>query len=157
MRALVQRVLSAEVAVEKKVVSHIDGGMLVFLGFHREDSEATLPWLVDKLINLRLFEDEAGKMNLDVSEASKSVLIVSQFTLYGNCQKGRRPSFMASMPSQKAELLYTQCIALFKDKLGASRVKTGIFGADMAVSLINDGPVTFLVEDTKKEGCEKKS
>ncbi len=150
MRALVQRVLRAEVTVEKKVISSIDSGILVFLGFHRTDSKDTLPWLVDKLIGLRLFEDEAGKMNLDVRETKKSILIVSQFTLYGNCQKGRRPSFIASMPADEAERLYTQFIRLFTEQLGVNRVKTGVFGADMAVSLVNDGPATFLIESAKK-------
>ncbi|MEM7174476.1 MAG: D-aminoacyl-tRNA deacylase [Chlamydiota bacterium] len=146
MRALLQRVSRAQVRVEQEIVGQIDAGLLVFLGIHREDTADQLPWLVTKLIGLRLFSDHNGKMNLSLNDIKGSLLIVSQFTLYGDCRTGRRPSFTDAMPPQAANLLYRQLIAALKEKLGDQRVATGQFGAIMEVDLVNDGPVTLLLE-----------
>lgn len=146
MRALVQRVLGASVQVEGKIVGKIDRGLLVLLGFHQNDAAEKIPWMVDKLIHLRIFSDEAGKMNLSLQDIQGSILVVSQFTLYGACKAGRRPSFIESMPSDKARPLYEQFVEQLERKLGKERVQTGQFGALMQVELINDGPVTLLVE-----------
>ena len=145
MRTLIQRVKEAKVTVDGQVVGAIDGGLLLFLGIHKEDGESKIPWLVEKVINLRIFEDDAGKMNLSLKDVGGKLLIVSQFTLYGNCEGGRRPSFIETMPPETAEKLYESFIAKGVELLGEENIATGKFGAEMAVQLINDGPVTFLI------------
>ena len=139
MRALVQRVSEASVRVDGDEVASIGPGLLVLLGVGRADGEAEADRLASKLLALRVFEDEAGKMNLSVGEAGGEILCVSQFTLYGDTRKGNRPSFVDAAPPEEAEPLYERVRAA----LGA---KGGVFGARMAVSLVNDGPVTLLVE-----------
>jgi D-aminoacyl-tRNA deacylase len=144
MRAVLQRVRRASVVVGSEQVGQIDHGLLILLGIHRTDSPEQARSLADKAAGLRIFEDEAGKMNVSVHDAGGSILVVSQFTLYGDCQKGRRPSFIEAAPPELAEPLYEQ----FADNLRALgiRVETGRFGADMQVELVNDGPVTVVIE-----------
>ncbi len=145
MRALIQRVKEAKVMVENETVGSIDHGLLLFLGIHKDDDASKISWLVEKVINLRIFEDEQGKMNLSLKEVDGKLLIVSQFTLYGDCNTGRRPSFTETMPPDQAEKIYEEFIAKGKALLGEINIATGRFGAEMAVSLVNDGPVTFLI------------
>lgn len=144
MRAVVQRVSRASVVVDDQVVGSIGHGFLVLLGIGPEDAEPQVKQLVDKLVYLRVFEDSAGKMNLSVLDIQGEVLVVSQFTLYADIRKGRRPSFTAAAPPALAEPL----VARFKDSIAAHglQVSGGIFGAHMEVSLVNDGPVTILMD-----------
>lgn len=144
MRALLQRVTGARVRVDGAVVGEIGHGYLVLLGVSKEDEEADAVWLADKVVGLRVFSDEQGKMNKSVKEVGGSLLVVSQFTLYGDCRKGRRPSFDQAASGEKARRLYERFVALAKERGVA--VETGIFQAQMAVELINDGPVTILCE-----------
>lgn len=144
MRAVIQRVTRAEVTIDGDCVGAIDSGLMVLLGVAPTDGEAELDWLVRKIAGLRIFTDDAGMMNHSVLETGGGVLVVSQFTLYGNCKKGRRPSFVGAAPPEHAEPLYeTFCTRLAA--LGAP-VATGRFGASMQVSLVNDGPVTIILE-----------
>ena len=144
MRAVIQRVERAEVRVDGKVVGRIDAGWLVLLGVASGDSDGDADRLADKVANLRAFADEAGKMNRDVREAGGSVLVVSQFTLLGDCRHGRRPSFTGAAAPGEAEQLYER----FADRLKAGGIATatGVFRANMRVELVNDGPVTFVLE-----------
>jgi D-tyrosyl-tRNA(Tyr) deacylase len=144
MRALLQRVRRARVLVEQETVGAIERGLLVLLGVTHADTAEQARWLAEKVATLRIFADENGKMNLDVSEAGGAVLVVSQFTLYGDCRKGRRPSFVDAAPPDVAIPLYEA----FIDALKAQGVPTatGRFGAMMQVELVNDGPVTLLVD-----------
>jgi D-aminoacyl-tRNA deacylase len=144
MRLLIQRVQEARVFIQKQVYSEIGPGLLVLLGIHKEDDASQIQWLVNKLIHLRIFRDEEGKMNQSVKEAGGEILVVSQFTLYGNCLSGRRPDFIQAASPAKAEPLYQQFIKQLSQEMGS--IRTGIFGAEMQISLINDGPVTFLIE-----------
>lgn len=146
MRALIQRVKQAKVTVSDEMIGAIDHGLLLFLGIHKEDNKGKIPWLAEKVVHLRIFEDEAGKMNRSLIDAEGGLLVVSQFTLYGNCEQGRRPSFIETMPPESAEKLYEGFIEKVRELCGEDRVATGQFGAEMAVELINDGPVTFLLE-----------
>ena len=139
MRALVQRVSSASVAIDGETVAAIGAGLVVLLGVHRDDDRAAAERLVRKLLALRVFEDDAGRMNLSAADADAEFLCVSNFTLYGDTRKGNRPSFVAAAPPEDAEPLYE----LVRDGLGG---RGGRFGARMAVELVNDGPVTLLVE-----------
>jgi D-aminoacyl-tRNA deacylase len=139
VRALVQRVSQASVTVDGNEVARIGPGLLVLLGIRRGDGEAEADRVASKLLALRVFEDEAGKMNLAVGDVGGEVLCVSQFTLYGDVRKGNRPSFIEAAPPDEAEPLYERVRAA----LGA---KGGVFGVRMAVSLVNDGPVTLLIE-----------
>jgi D-aminoacyl-tRNA deacylase len=139
MRALVQRVSSASVTVDGELVAEIGAGLVVLLGVHRGDDSAAAERIVRKLLALRVFEDEAGRMNLAAADTGAEFLCVSNFTLYGDARKGNRPSFVRAAPPEDAEPLYE----LVRDGLGA---QGGRFGARMAVELVNDGPVTLLVE-----------
>jgi D-tyrosyl-tRNA(Tyr) deacylase len=147
MRAVIQRVSRASVAVESEVVGRIGAGWLVLLGVARGDSEADADRLAEKVANLRAFADEQGKMNRSVAEVGGGVLVVSQFTLLGDCRAGRRPSFTDAADPADAERLYLR----FVDRLKAAglAVETGVFRAHMDVELVNDGPVTFLVDSRK--------
>ncbi|WP_425807508.1 D-aminoacyl-tRNA deacylase [Desulfitobacterium sp. Sab5] len=147
MRSVVQRVSRAAVRVDGETVGQIAKGFLVLLGVGREDSSQDLDWMVDKIIGLRVFEDEEGKMNRSILEEKGEILLVSQFTLYGDCRKGRRPSFSTAAPPQKAKALYDEAAAKIAAR-GVS-VETGIFQADMKIDLVNDGPVTLLLDSEK--------
>jgi D-tyrosyl-tRNA(Tyr) deacylase len=144
MRAVVQRVSRAGVSVGGEVVGAIDRGLLVLLGVAPTDTGADARWLADKVAGLRIFNDADGKMNLSVQDVEGSVLVVSQFTLYGDCRKGRRPSFIGAAPPELAEPLYGAFVNAFR-ALGLPTA-TGRFGAMMQVELVNDGPVTLLIE-----------
>ena len=145
MKLVVQRVKNAKVEVEGKTVGKIDKGFLVLIGITHEDNEETADYLAKKLCNLRIFEDENEKMNLNLKQVDGKLLIVSQFTLYGNCKDGNRPSFTEAAPPEKAIKLYDYFCNQCKEKYGIETEK-GIFGADMQVTLQNDGPVTIILE-----------
>ena len=144
MRAVVQRVAEASVSVKGEVVGRIDRGLLVLLGVAHPDQSRDAEYLAGKIVGLRVFEDESGKMNRSVLEAGGGVLVVSQFTLLGDCRKGRRPSFGQAAPPEQANRLYLE----FADRVAALGAPTakGVFGAMMMVHLINDGPVTLILE-----------
>jgi D-tyrosyl-tRNA(Tyr) deacylase len=148
MRAVVQRVSHASVEVEGQVVSSIGVGLLVLLGVGQEDGEADLEYLADKVVGLRIFEDAQGRMNLSVQEAGGEVLVVSQFTLYGDARKGRRPSFTKAMEPGRANELYRAFCEGFRRR--GVRVGEGVFRAEMRVSLVNEGPVTLLLDSRKQ-------
>ena len=148
MRAVIQRVSAAHVEVAGEVVGTIDAGLLVLLGVEKGDTEADLAYVADKTAGLRIFEDEAGKMNLDVSQAGGSVLAVSQFTLLADCRKGRRPGFGDAAPPAQANDMYQQYIAALEAH--GLQVASGVFQADMQVHLVNDGPVTILLDSRKR-------
>ena len=153
MKAVIQRVKDAQVRVDGKVVGEIDRGILVLLGVEIGDTCNQADWMAEKIVNLRIFPDEAGKMNLSLPEVAGEMLAVSQFTLAGNCAKGRRPSFDTAAAPEEANRLYTYFMGKVWE-LGVP-VQSGIFQADMAVSLVNDGPVTFILETPKKAGPVK--
>jgi D-tyrosyl-tRNA(Tyr) deacylase len=144
MRAVVQRVLRSSVTVDGEIVGQIERGLLVLLGVHRNDTPEQARWLADKVAGLRIFQDADSKMNVSVQDAGGGVLAVSQFTLYGDCQKGRRPSFIDAAQPETAQPLYEQ-FANHLRALGIP-VATGRFGADMQVELVNDGPVTIIID-----------
>ncbi|GAB6280812.1 MAG: D-aminoacyl-tRNA deacylase [Thermovirga sp.] len=144
MRAVAQRVSSARVLVDGKVTGEIGKGLCVFLGIAPEDGEDEVVWMAEKISNLRIFEDEGGKMNRSLIDEGGSLLVVSQFTLYGDCRKGRRPSFAGACAPGKANLIYERFISV-SSALGL-RVERGIFQAYMQVELCNDGPVTLIVD-----------
>ena len=144
MRVVVQRVSHASVSVARSVVGQIEGGMLVFVGIGPDDTDKEITQMVDKLVGLRIFSDDQGKMNRSLLDNKGEMLIVSQFTLWGNCRKGRRPSFVDAAAPEIAEPLYEQ-FAIEAAKHGI-RVAAGLFGADMQVKLVNDGPVTLVLE-----------
>jgi D-tyrosyl-tRNA(Tyr) deacylase len=145
MRVVLQRVSRAEVRIDGRVTGKIDRGFLLLSGFSRTDSDDTLSWMADKVIGLRLFADAEEKMNLALEDVNGGILVVSQFTLYGDARKGRRPSFIDAAPPEIAIPLYEKFIALLKQK-APGPVETGEFGAMMAVDLVNDGPVTLILE-----------
>jgi D-aminoacyl-tRNA deacylase len=144
MRAVIQRVLSAQVVVDGEIVGKIGSGLLVLLGVTKTDTSEDAEALADKIINLRIFSDEAGRMNRSLLDVHGSLLAVSQFTLYGDCRKGRRPSFDSAAPAEQARQLY-ECFVQAVRAKGVS-TETGRFQAHMEVSLVNDGPVTLLLE-----------
>lgn len=146
MRVLLQRVSEASVTVDQETTGKIDRGLLLFVGFGLGDTAEKLPKSVQKICSLRLFPDERGRFDRSVEEVGGEILLVSQFTLYGETSKGRRPDFGAALPPSEAEKLYDQMKAMLLEKLGEDRVAAGIFGGDMKVQLVNDGPVTFLLE-----------
>lgn len=145
MRCVVQRVYSAAVHVDGLEVGSIDQGLLVFVGFGRDDDETVIEPMLNKLLKLRIFADEEGKMKHNVVDANGKMLLVSQFTLYGSLKKGHRPSFTEACPPEKAQSLYDAFLAK-AETLYPSMIQSGTFGADMKVSLVNDGPVTLSLE-----------
>jgi D-tyrosyl-tRNA(Tyr) deacylase len=147
MRAVLQRVSSSSVEVGGACVGRIGPGWLVLLGVERGDTEAEAAWIAEKVLNLRAFEDDQGKMNRSVVEAGGGILIVSQFTLLGDCRGGRRPSFTAAAEPGEAERLYLRCAELMAQS--GLEVATGVFRAMMKVELVNDGPVTLLLDSRK--------
>ena len=144
MKTVIQRVISASVTVEDTIVGKIGPGLVILLGVEKGDDEEQADWLVDKISGLRIFSDEGGKMNRSVVDISGSLLVVSQFTLAGTCAKGRRPSFDTAAPADEGKRLYEYFVESAR-RVGLP-VATGIFQADMQVSLVNDGPVTFILE-----------
>jgi D-aminoacyl-tRNA deacylase len=148
MRVVLQRVGRAEVRVGDRIVGKIGKGFLVLAGFAPTDTEAQLTWMAEKILGLRVFGDAEGKMNRDLAEAQGGVLVVSQFTLYGDASKGRRPSFITAAPPDIAIPLYEKFVALLREHGARSSivVETGEFGAMMDVELVNDGPVTLILE-----------
>ncbi len=144
MKTVIQRVSSASVTVEGRITGQIGQGILVLLGVEKGDSEAQADWLAEKIVGLRIFSDGDGKMNLSLRDVGGALLIVSQFTLAGNCAKGKRPSFDTAAPPAEGQRLYEYFVAAAR-RLGLP-VQTGIFQADMQVALVNDGPVTFILE-----------
>ena len=143
---MLQRVKRAEVRVEGRVTGKIGPGFLVLAGFAPTDNDAALAWMADKVLGLRLFGDDEGKMNRDLAEVAGGVLVVSQFTLYGDAKKGRRPSFIDAAPPDIAIPLYERFVTMLRDKAGSIPIATGEFGAMMDVELVNDGPVTLILE-----------
>lgn len=144
MKVLVQRVLSSSVEVDNKIVGQINKGLMLLVGFTDSDTDKEIDYMVDKIINLRIFDDENGVMNKSLIDVNGSILSISQFTLYADTRKGRRPSYIKALNGDKTILLYDK----FNNKLKEENIKveTGIFGADMKVSLINDGPITIMLE-----------
>jgi D-tyrosyl-tRNA(Tyr) deacylase len=149
MRAVVQRVARAAVTVDGRVVGQVGRGLCVLLGAGRDDGPQDVAYMVDKIPNLRIFPDAQGKMNLSVREIDGGVLVISQFTLYGDARKGRRPSFIHALEPVAAEALYQRLVADLR-AAGIAHVATGSFGADMQVELVNDGPVTILLDSSKQ-------
>lgn len=144
MKAVIQRVKNASVEVEGKTVGEIGQGLLVFLGVGQEDNEKVAQKIVDKITGMRIFEDEDGKTNLSSADIDAEILVISQFTLYANCRKGNRPSFIEAAPPDMANELYEYMVSLLKERF--KKTETGIFGADMKVSLLNDGPFTIVLD-----------
>ena len=152
MRAVVQKVKYSSVTVDNEIIGKIDNGFMILLGVTHEDTLKEVEWLSKKIKDLRIFEDQDGKMNLSLEDVKGEVLIISQFTLYGNCVKGRRPSFTDAAKPDHAENLYNKFIEKFQSF--GIKTQTGKFGADMKVELLNDGPVTMII-DTKDVGALK--
>jgi len=148
MRAVVQRVSRARASVERRVTGEIGRGLLVLIGVARSDGEADVTYMARKIRDLRIFEDAAGKMNRSVGDAGGSVLVVSQFTLYGDCRQGRRPSFDAAAAPERARALYAQLVETLR--AAGLTVATGEFQAFMEVELTNDGPVTILLDSARQ-------
>ena len=147
MKVLVQRCKKAKVTVNNNIVGSIDKGMMILVGFTKGDSEKEIDYLINKILNLRIFDDEDGIMNRNIKQDGGSILSISQFTLYANTDKGNRPSYIEALESNKAKILYE----LFNEKLSKEiKVETGMFGEDMQVDFINDGPVTILLEREDK-------
>lgn len=148
MRAVVQRVTEARVMVNSRPVSSIGKGLLVLLGVGHDDDESDVAWMAKKIANLRIFDDDEGKMNRSVMDVGGDVLVVSQFTLYGDARKGNRPSFTDAAPPEHGEALYSMLVNRLREQY-ALKVRTGEFGARMVVELKNDGPVTILLDSKK--------
>lgn len=151
MRLVIQRVSSASVKVDGSVVSEIGNGLLILAGIEDADSAEDIDWLVKKVCQLRIFGDSEGVMNLSVQDVSGEMIVVSQFTLHASTKKGNRPSYIRAARPETAIPLYEQLIDEFKKVLGNKKVETGIFGADMQVYLVNDGPVTIILDSKNRD------
>ncbi len=149
MRVLLQRVKEGSVMIDGKVHSAIGRGYVILLGVRKGDGEEDARFLADKCASLRVMEDQDGKMNLSLRDVDGRVLVISQFTLYGDAQRGNRPGFSDAASPQEAERLYTLFVERMKTVLGSAAVQTGVFGAMMQVTIVNDGPVTILIESNK--------
>ena len=150
MRVVIQRVSRASVTVDHKIISKIETGLLVLLGIASTDSQEDIEWLSRKVANLRIFDDEAGVMNKSLIESEGDAIVVSQFTLYASTKKGNRPSYIKAAKPDVAILLYERFIEQLQTDLGRS-VGAGVFGADMKVDLLNDGPVTIIIDTVNRE------
>jgi len=150
MRAIIQRVTQAQVHIEGKLFSEIGNGLLVLLGIEDADSDEDINWLAQKIVNLRVFNDENGVMNISVIDANFDILLVSQFTLFASTKKGNRPSYIKASRPEFAIPLYEKMIAKLEEILG-KKIATGTFGADMQISLTNNGPVTIMIDSKLKE------
>ncbi len=150
MRAVLQRVSEARVIVDDKVVGEIGHGLLILLGVKAGDQESDIPWLADKCINLRIFDNDEGKFHHSLLEIEGEVLVVSQFTLYGDCRRGRRPGFTDAAEPSLADDLYQKFVQYLKEK--DLKVETGIFAAKMSVQLVNEGPVTMIIDSKEENG-----
>ena len=150
MRVVIQRVLKASVKVNNKIVGEISNGLLVFVGFEDLDTEEDIVWISNKIINLRIFADEQDVMNKSVGDVNGDVLLVSQFTLHASTKKGNRPSYIKASKPEIAISLYEKAIVQLQKGLN-KKIETGIFGADMKVELLNDGPVTIVIDSKNKE------
>ncbi len=150
MRVVIQRVSKADVKVGQNEISKIEKGLLILVGFEQNDSEEDVDWLHTKIVQLRIFDDEQGRMNKCILETGMDILLISQFTLYASTKKGNRPSYAKAAPAAYAEKLYTYFISQLEKRLG-KKINTGIFGANMQVALVNDGPVTILMDTKNKE------
>lgn len=149
MKAVIQRVSSANVVIEQKVKASIQKGLLVLIGIESLDTEEDMLWMIRKIIQMRIFSDETGKFQFSVQDVQGDILLISQFTLMASTKKGNRPSFTEAAPPAIAIPLYEQCIKLFEIEMGKA-IFTGQFGADMKVSLVNDGPVTIVLDSKNK-------
>ena len=149
MKSVIQRVSHANVKIDDKIVGQIEKGLLVLVGFESSDNLEDIKWSINKIANMRLFEDENQKMNLSMEDVSGELLLVSQFTLHASTKKGNRPSFIKSAPAPKAEKLYNETIAYAKTSL-TKKVQTGVFGAMMDISFCNSGPVTIILDSKNK-------
>ncbi|MGN6616386.1 MAG: D-aminoacyl-tRNA deacylase [Ilyomonas sp.] len=150
MRAVIQRVLQASVSVDNKITGSIEKGLLILLGIEDADADEDIQWLSSKIVNLRIFNDENGVMNVSVKEAAGSILLVSQFTLHASTKKGNRPSYIKASKPSFAIPMYEKMIQQLQTDLG-KEIETGIFGADMKVALVNDGPVTIWIDSKNRE------
>lgn len=150
MRVVAQRVHRAKVSVEGKITGEIGPGLLVFLGVHRDDDAEALPWLINKLVQVRVFDDQDGNMNVSLKDFGGEILVISQFTLYGNLKKGSRPSFNRSAPPETAVPLYEHFVTELSKALGKP-VPTGVFGAHMDIEAHNDGPVTLIIDTAQRD------
>ncbi len=147
MRAVVQRVRHASVRIDNNTTGQISHGLVVLLGIRTDDTTRNLQWMADKIVNLRIFEDDEGKMNRSLADINAEMLIVSQFTLYGDCRKGRRPGYSSAAPQEIAEPIYDRFIEEIKSR--GIKTATGTFRAMMEIELVNDGPVTLLLDSEK--------
>jgi D-tyrosyl-tRNA(Tyr) deacylase len=150
MRVIIQRVSSAHVKVKEEVVGAIDAGLMVLLGIQNEDTQEDIEWIANKLVQLRIFDDAAGVMNLSVKDIGGSILLISQFTLYAATKKGNRPSYIAAAKPEIAVPIYEAMIQQLNQELGTP-IATGVFGADMQVALVNNGPVTIFIDSKNRE------
>jgi len=150
MRVLIQRVKYGSVIINEKVVGEINKGIVILVGFHKDDTEKELNYLYNKIVNLRIFEDENKKLNKSLIEVNGEVLLVPQFTLYANCKRGRRPDFIEAASAEIGKILFDKFLDLFKKDINI-KCETGIFGAEMLVKIFNDGPVTIILDS--KELC----
>ena len=151
MRVVIQRVSEANLTIDAEIFSSIEQGLVVLVGICEEDTLDDVEWLANKISGLRLFPDQEGKMNLSVMDVSGELLLVSQFTLFASTKKGTRPSFIKAANPELAMSLYEKLINVFQQKMGSESIKTGVFGADMKVALVNDGPVTITIDSKNKE------
>lgn len=149
MRCVVQRVISAKLFVNNSLYSSINEGLVVLCGFSKNDTERELDWMISKILNLRIFENESGKFDLSVSDIAGEILLVSQFTLLGDVKKGRRPDFTLAMEKEKASQYYDMFVDMFKKRYFTNKIKTGVFQADMLVEIHNNGPVTIIIDSEK--------
>ena len=150
MRAVIQRVSQSNVKVSGEVIGEIKGGLMVLVSFVDEDNDTDLDWMTKKIVNLRIFNDDEGKMNRSIQDVGGDILLISQFTLHGSTKKGNRPSFIKAAKPDIANVMYEKFIKILEQSLG-KEIQTGEFGGDMKVSLINDGPTTIIIDSKDKE------